>query len=297
MGDGAKALRWSLALGGAALSANALREWLLWRGGASRRFVYVTPTTGTGEETLWLSEIARPSPKTKTVARTIKSLFSVPGEQPSGGVPESFHALVPSPGNRRMAVLSVQLGSDFVDNNVRIVDMEAGKPGGFFNEHRFSTISRATCTSALFDAHLAAEAAVGVPADVLAGYDWRVVLEGQPGANIPSPELRWADDETLVVGFRLPVVTIQGQELGEELFRFRIAADGGSDSFEQWTGPAPAPPLTGPLSIASPSAAKAYAILYNGSPLRFLRRAPVLAPPAWLIPQRKAARMVAGLIA
>ena len=297
MGNGAKAVRWSLALGAAALSAQALRQWLRWRGSAvARRFLYVTPATGSGEESLWLAELAPAVVGSKPLARTIRKLTTVPGDAPVADVPESFAALIPSPGNLRMAVRSVQLGTDFIDHNVRVADMSAGTLPLFFNEHRFSGINRASCTSVLFDAFLATEAAAGVPPDMLASYDWQVLLEGAPGANIPTPELGWADDETLVAGFRLLVVTNLGQELGEELFRFRIAMTGDPAAVTQWSGPLPAPPPPGPLSIASASAAKAHAILYKGVPLPFLRRGPSFAPGWSLLPRWRAARKVAGLI-
>jgi hypothetical protein len=289
-----RAAKWSLALGGAAIAANAVRHWLSKSPLASRRFAYVTEAAS-GEETLRLAELSVPARGVKRTARTLRNLATVPGEEPFGEVPETFTRLVSSPGNRRMAVLSAQVGLDFVDHNIRLVDLVSGGVAPFFNEHRFSTINRATCPSAVFEAFLVTEAAAGTPPDVLAAYDWTVLLEGEAGANIPAPELAWADDDTLVVGFRFRVVLTIGPELGEELFRFRIVPGALPGDFEPWTLPPPPPPPAGPLSIAPPTAAKRGAILLNGAVLPFVERKLAI---GWLpfLSRWKRAKLVAGLV-
>ncbi len=263
----------------------------------TRRFLYATRAGSFGEETLRLGELNAAPGRTPPTARAIKALATVAGEQPTGSVPETWQRLVPSPGNRRMAVLSEQFGLDFVDHNIRVADVAAGTAAIFFNEHRFSQITRANWTSAVFDAFLAAEAAIGVPPADLAQYDWRVALEGGPGANIPPPEIGWADDETLVVGFRFLVIANNQIDLTEEQFRFRLSAADGFTGFTAWTEPMPPAPPAGPLSIAPATAPQPGAILYRGALLRFVT-AKLRWPLPWLpiLNSWRKARLVAGLV-
>jgi hypothetical protein len=258
----------------------------------ARRFLYATRAGAAGAETLRLGEMNLVKGRAKPSARAVKAVATLPGAQPSGEVPETWQRLVPSPGNKRIAALSEQFGLNFVDHNIRVVDMATGT-ALFFNEHRFSQIGRATWGSALFDAFLAAEAAIGVPPADLAGYDWRVELEGGPGANIPAPEIAWADDDTLVVGFKLLVIANGQVELGEELFRFRLAAADGFGAFAAWTGSLPPPPPTSKLSLSGPPTPGT--ILYAGEPLRFTLRG--LPLPWWpILTNTRKAILVGGLV-
>jgi hypothetical protein len=257
----------------------------------TRRFLYVTRAGADGVETLRLGELLPMKGRGKRSARELAALATVAGPSGSEAVPESWIRLVPSPGNRHMVALADQSGLDFVDHNLRVVDMAAGAGVAAFNEHRFSTIGHPDWSSALFDAYLAAEAAMGVPPEDLAGYGWGVELEGAPGANIPYPELRWADDQTLVVGFRLTVVASTGVELGEEWFRFRLTEADGFAAFTPWTGAVPPAPPAGPLSLSAGGA-----ILYEGVPLSFVRRG---FPLPWfpILTKLRRATLVGGLVA
>ena len=267
----------------------------------SRRFLYATRVGSNGVETLRLGELLPLKLPIKgrggRSAREVKAVATLPGSSGAQEVPETWQTLVPSPGNRYVAALAEQMGLDFVDHNLKIVDMVGGALAASFNEHRFSTISRATWPSALFDAYLAAEAAIGVPPETLADYDWRVDLEGAAGANIPFPELRWADDQTLVVGFRLLVQTNTGTELGEEWFRFRLSAADGFSAFTPWTDAVPPAPPPSKLSLGPPVATGVGTILYSGAVLAFVRRKlPWLLLPLLRFGKGQRAILVGGLV-
>lgn len=262
----------------------------------SRRFLYATRVGANGVETLRLGELLPPPVRRGArKAREVRSVTTVPGSSGAQEVPESWQTLVPSPGNRHIAALAEQMSLDFVDHNLKIVDMVGGTVAASFNEHRFSTIGRATWPSALFDAYLAAEAEIGVPPEDLAGYDWSVDMEGAAGANIPFPEIRWADDQILVVSFKLLVVTNTGTELGEEWFRFRLSAADGFAAYTPWTGAVPAAPPPSKLSLAPPGAKNAGTILYKGVPLEFVRRG-FLWLPVLLLSKWRRAILVGGLV-
>lgn len=266
----------------------------------TRRFLFATRVGADGIETLRLGELTaidqlKPIRPRGRTAREVRAVATLPGSSGAQEVPETWQTLVPSPGNLYIVALAEQMGLDFIDHNIKVVDLVAGSVAASFNEHRFSTIRRATWPSALFDAYLAAEAAIGVPPEDLAQYDWRVEMEGSPGANIPAPELRWADDQTLVVGFRLLVQTNTGTELGEEWFRFRLSAADGFAAFTPWTGAVPPAPPPGKLSLAPPGTKNAGTILYKGAPLEFVRRGlPRL--PILLLSKYRRAILVGGLV-
>lgn len=296
-----RAARWGLAIGGTALTAKALWPWLFRFSGtpvSARRFVYVT-VAASGVETLWLAELNAAAPGVKRTARTVKKLGTLPGHLGVDGVPETYAALVPSPPNRHMAVMSTQMGLDFTDHNIRFIDLHDGSGDVPFNEHRFSGINRSTCASALFDAFLAAEAANGVPPDVLAAYDWTPLLEGSEGANIPPPSLGWRSDDTLVVTFRFEMGVTAGFTLGPDSFRFR-ARPGQSPVPACDPGPDPAAPLAGPFAIAPAGGSHAGVITFHGAPLPFVDRKDPFPSPftfLWSRPRFKRARRVAGYAA
>lgn len=253
------------------LSGAMLHRWR--RPGKGRaRFVYVSQAKS-GAQTLHLAELVASPFGRGLTARTVATLASVPGETGVGGVPEWFATLLPSPDNAYVAVLSVQLGLDFIDLNVAVYGMIDGHLAARFNEHRFSAIDRATCHSASFDAFLAAEAAMGVPQATLDGYDWGVMLEGAEGANLPSPTLTWIDAATLVATFVFEVLANGAVPLGPDDFSFRVPAGSGvgaSVPVDCYTGPltTPAHPADR-LSLAPIGGKYPSAIHYAGAPLRF----------------------------
>lgn len=297
MGGIGKAARWGLVAGGAVLAARTLLPWLRRHAATPvsvRRFVYVT-VAASGVETLWLAELSAPLPGAKRTARTVKPLGVLPGELGVDGVPETYEALVPSPPNRHMAVLSTQMGLDFVDHNIRIIDLHDGSGDPAFNEHRFAGVDRTACQSSLFDAFLAAEAAAGVPPAQLAAYDWTVLLEGSEGVNIPAPALGWRADDALIVIFRFEVAVLNFAVLGREAFRFQTTP-GVSPTVACVAGPDPAPPPPGPFAIAPPGGPHAGVILFNGAPLPFVGRKLPFGFP-WARPRFVRADKVAGLAA
>lgn len=255
-----------------------------------RRFLYVTLDASSGQQRLRLGEMTPLWPRGVPRARQIGTLLTIAGS--SGDPFESYQALVPSPGNRRMAAHYEQSSSSFTDQNIHLVDMREGAIEAFINEHRFSGLGRASWTSAVFEGYLAEQAALGVPPEDLALLDWRIVVEG--GVPIPPPDIAWADDDTLMIAFRLRVELADpsGFELGEETFRFRLSSADGFAGFELWSGAIPHAPAPGALSILPPAHPKGV-IHYRLQPVRFSG----FGLPIWPLWTRyRAATMVAGRI-
>lgn len=256
----------------------------------TRRFLYVTADASSGQQRLRLGQLAPFWPRGAPRARDIATLLTIAGS--SGDPFESFQVLVPSPGNRRMAAHHDQSASSFTDQNIHVVDMREGAVVAFINEHSFSGIDRASWDSAVFEAYLAEQAALGVPPEDLALLDWRVAVEG--GVPIPPPEIAWADDDTLMIAFRLRVDLAgpSGFELGEETFRFRLSAADGFAGSEPWSGAIPHAPAPGALSILPPGHPKGV-IHYRLQPVRFTGFGLLIWP---LRVRYRAALMVAGQI-
>ena len=129
----------------------------------SRRFAYVTLDKLTGEETLWTAALAPGGTVARPpAARAPAVLQKLPGAMGAGGLaPETFQAIIVARGNARFAAYSEQIAPTFRDANVRVFDMASGNQLLFVNEHRFSAVNKALCTSAKFNAFLAAQAASG----------------------------------------------------------------------------------------------------------------------------------------
>jgi hypothetical protein len=162
----------------------------------ARRFAFIERTKS-GAERLMLANLDALHPFRQTTARTLVQMGIVPGELPSdGSVPETYRDIAVAPDNAHVAVWSAQLGSDFVDFNIGIYDMETGAQTVRFNEHSVAGVNRANCPCPLFDAFLASEAAFGVPQDALDSYDYSVISEGT-GIGVPS--LTWSAAGTLIV--------------------------------------------------------------------------------------------------
>lgn len=187
----------------------------------SRRFAF-TETLKNKRERLVQAELDAPKPLAQRTAHIVQELGQLPGETPSdNSVPEGYRWILPSPSNAYVAVHSVQMGINFIDYNLVVHDQMTGA-GLHLNEHSFSGTNRSNCPSPLFDAFLASEAANGVPASVLATYDYSLDLES---GNIGAPVAHWTPDETLLVRFGFDVISTIGS-LGQDQFEFEVAPAG-----------------------------------------------------------------------
>lgn len=187
-----------------------------------RRFAFVERLKN-GSQRLMLAElnkkVGRPLPR---AARIIRQIATQPGELPTdSNTPESFRLLLPSRSNAFLAALSVQWGIDFIDLNVAIYNQATGDKIVSFNEHRFTDTNRSNCPSPVFDAVLAAEADNGVPANILATYNYSVDAENLPA---PLPELVWTIEDTLLVQYSFDILTTPvNYQPGVDTFEFEVA--------------------------------------------------------------------------
>lgn len=187
----------------------------------ARRFAF-TERTKSGAERLMLANLDALHPFRQTTARTLVQMGIVPGQYPSdGSVPETYQDIAVSPDNAYVAVWSAQVGTDFVDFNIGIYDMETGALRVRFNEHSVAGVNRANCPCPLFDAFLASEAAFGVPQAGLDAYDYSVISEG---TGIGEPTLTWSAAGTLIATYGFDV-KLDGTSfvLGQGLFAFEVA--------------------------------------------------------------------------
>jgi hypothetical protein len=187
----------------------------------SRRFAF-TETLKNQRERLVQAELDAPVPLAPRSAHIVRELGQLPGETPSdNSVPEGYKWILPSPSNAYVAVHSVQMGINFIDYNFAVCDQMTGATL-HLNEHSFTATNRSNCTSPLFDAMLASEAANGVPAAILAGYDYSIDVES---GNIGAPVAHWTADETLLVRFGFDVISTLGN-LGQDQFEYEVAPTG-----------------------------------------------------------------------
>lgn len=238
----------------------------------SRRFAYVTVNKLTGEETLWTAALRTGGTIAHPPAATApKLLQKLPGAMGAGGeAPEAYQSIVVARGNARFAAYSEQVTPSFRDANVRVFDMATGSLLFFVNEHRFSAVSRALCSSTRFSAFLAEQAASGVPAGDLAALDFHVDPEDP---NFTGPVIMWTSTGRLRVTYGFRVLTTWG-DIGDENFTLE---------FDPATGPAilacnpPPEPATlaaniWKLSIGSSPGLWPGRILIEQSPLRLYRK-------------------------
>lgn len=191
----------------------------------ARRFVFVENGKAGGEQ-LMLANLDPGSLRFTATARIIAQMGTVPGDMPPDGlVPETYAAIVVRPDNAYAAVWSAQVGTDFVDYNVGIYDMETGARTVRFNEHSLNGVNRGNCPCPLFDAFLASETALDVPQSQLDNYNYSVIVEG---TGIGAPTLAWSATGTLIVTYGFDVVAAGVHLLGQAPFAFEVAATAGT---------------------------------------------------------------------
>ena len=191
----------------------------------ARRFAFVERIKS-GQERLMLANLDSIHPLRQSTARVLAQMGIVPGELPTdGSVPETYVYFIVRPDNAYVAAYSVQIGSDFVDLNIAIYDMETGAQIVRFNEHSVAGVNRANCSCPLFDAYLASEAAFGVSQSQLDSYDYRVISEG---TGIGEAFLAWSATGSLIASYGFDVVADGIGLLGMDRFVFEIAVTGGA---------------------------------------------------------------------
>lgn len=252
----------------------------------ARRFAFVERLKS-GEERLMLANLDALHPFRHTTARTLVQMGIVPGEYPTGGpVPETYQHIAVRPDNAYAAVWSAQTGTDFVDWNIGIYDMETGALRVRFNEHSVAGVNRMNCPCPLFDALLATEAGYGVPQAQLDRYDYSVVSEG---TGIGEPTLVWSATGNLIATYGFDVIDDGGTLLGRGDFAFEVAVTpapgGGVNILSRNAGVAPYSPMpSNPFTLRRVSGRTLpvgpEVIHYRKQPVRF-STAPWKRLPPW----------------
>jgi len=186
---------------------------------ATRRFLY-TQTNTDNSQALKFAELQGGEGSSDPVyGRNLATIVTVPGDPPAGGgIPEQFSQIVPSRTNAWGSCNSTQLGTDFIDCNVHMVNFATGAYLRV-NEHSFHP-NRSMATFPEFDALLASEAASGVPPAQLATYDYVVQAEG---TNIGFGDMVWTEAETLLLHYRYDVTVPQvGASFDDIWFEFEV---------------------------------------------------------------------------
>ena len=250
----------------------------------AQRFAFAE-LLSSGRQRLMLAELNAPG-ATSRAASTVRTLGDLPGAMPTTGeVPETWQSLVPSRDNRYLAALSMQLGVDFLDANVRVYDLDSGALQMLVNEHSFAGIDRSSASSPLFDAVLAQEAAAGVPQAQLDSYDYSLEVEG---AAFIGPELIWTESGTLLLSYRFGVFW-SGTYLGHDPFEFELSPTGPATMILSINADrAPTrPPPDDYFGVASGGTAADGNITFRGAPLwfRWFAMSRLLLIGKWLSPR------------
>lgn len=245
----------------------------------ARRFVFFEDMKSGGQR-LMLADLDRSRFRFAPSARIIAQMATVPGDPPVSGVPETYLTIACRPDNALVAAHALQRGTDFIDHNVAVFDMETGAQLFRFNEHSVSDVNRANCPCAVFDAYLSALAASGEPQSYLDTLDYAVDVETT--GNIGAPRLEWSATGSLIATFEFEVVVRPQAMIGQGRFAFEIApaaaANGTVQILSRNAGIAPALSPRNLFSVRSLSTR----LLPGGPPVIHYGKSPVsFAPWPW----------------